>query len=114
MALEQTTKLVDAFKVKMAVANQVTEVLCKDVRMDDLTHKPTQAVYIAKYALILSALVELASTFTEEASRPENRFLTELEMDPLLVALNNAIRSIDTALQVAGLDVGLKEEWLKC
>ena len=114
MALEKTMRMIRTFRVKMALAAMVTQQAKKEVPIDDLSHNPVQALFAAHHAMILFSQAEIIANLMDEATRPDNPMVQDMNIEPLVVAIDSAIRSIDAALQAAGIDMGIKEEWMEC
>lgn len=114
MAFEQTEQLIRTFQAKMALTAMYMRDVRKKVPLDDLSQNPVQALYAAHHALILHLQAEIIETFMAEITNPDNPVIQGINLWPLVVAVDNAIRSIDAAMQMAGLDIGMKEEWMKC
>ena len=114
MALEKTMRMINVFRAKMTLASMVTEQIRENVPTDDLSLNPVQALYAAHHAMILYSQAEIVANLIEEATRPDNPLVQNMNLEPLVLTIDSAIRSIDAALQAAGVDMGLKEEWMKC
>lgn len=116
MNADSIAKMIAVFHAKMTAVDMLTKSSSEDLDIDfnDLTQKPIQALYAAKYSMILSSQGDIIANIMAMATRPEVPLVAAMDLGPLMIALNNAVRSIDAALQAAGVDMGLKEEWLKC
>jgi hypothetical protein len=114
MELEKTRKQITIFQIKIMAANQFLDSTMQGLPTDDLTQQPNQALYVTKYAMCLNAMAPVILAFLEDATAQNLQRLSETDIKPLLVSMDGAIRSIDAALQAVGVDVGLREDWLKC
>lgn len=106
MALEKTKLAARMITVALDAAAKIDT---SQVTADPEDNTPAQCVHLTKLALIINAQYQIITSLTDEIAKTA----TPTELGPLLMAVGNAVQSIDQALQTVGIDMGLREEHLR-
>ena len=69
---------------------------------------------ISYQALVLHSLASSVASFMADITDPSDPRVEEMELTPLMMAVQNSIYSLDSVLQCLGVDMGITEEDMTC